>query len=385
MAASEMRASMELQELATALIGVNTENPPGNEEGCARLLQDYIEGQGLQDCETELQRFDEGRANLIVKIGRGEPGLLLAGHTDVVPAGDRDLWSVGPFDARVADGRLYGRGAADMKTGLAAMVQAISSMGKRERLRRRLVFVATGGEEVGFNGAGALVKSGRLTKEDAIYGVVGEPTEGLAVRGHKGISTLRLTFKGRSAHASRPDLGINAIENCSRFMEALRGWRAEVEKVKNRDLGRTVMSATVINGGTKSNAIPESCDLTIDCRRIPEVGEAEILRGLSRTAAGLKRADRDFHVEIRPVFSAEALNLSRRNVFVRMVENASGAPSTIAPYATEAPLYNGLGISTVVLGPGSVRQAHTADEYVDLGEAKKASSVYSALIREVCA
>ncbi|HUH99741.1 MAG TPA: M20/M25/M40 family metallo-hydrolase, partial [Nitrososphaerales archaeon] len=145
---------MELVELASSLISFRTEIPPGNEEGCARFIGDYLSDLRIDDTEVLLDRFEPGRANVVAKIGPKEPGLLLGGHIDVVPAGDEKAWSSPPFEGVVRGDRLYGRGSADMKTGLAAILKAIEATGSK--LRRGLLFVATSGEEVGFEGLKAL-------------------------------------------------------------------------------------------------------------------------------------------------------------------------------------------------------------------------------------
>lgn len=211
--------SMELLELASSLISFNTGAPPGNEEECARFIGDFLHDLHIEGAEVELRRFAEGRSNLMATFGESPPGLLLAGHMDVVPVEDPGAWSSPPFEARVSNGRLYGRGSADMKSGLAAMLAAIAST-KGRRLKRSLNFVATAGEEVGFDGLEALVHDGSLRQVRARCGVVGEPTEMKVVRAHRGGLTCRVIFDGHSAHAGDPSLGINSIEKCAVFLRS---------------------------------------------------------------------------------------------------------------------------------------------------------------------
>src|SRR5205814_2712164 len=144
--------ALELVELARSLVRFRTEIPPGNEEGCARYIRDFLADLHVEGAELILDTFEAGRANLVARFGPEEPGLLLGGHIDVVPAGDESAWSHPPFEGVLTGGRLYGRGAADMKTGLAAILKAIEATAKGRKMRRGLLFVATAGEEVGFEG-----------------------------------------------------------------------------------------------------------------------------------------------------------------------------------------------------------------------------------------
>src|SRR2546426_5826200 len=374
---------MDVEELAKTLISFNTEIPPGNEEPCARYLRDYIEDLRLDGCVSDLHVFEPGRANLIVKVGPIEPGLLTSGHIDVVPAGNPENWTSPAFEGRVRDGRIYGRGAADMKTGVAALVKALESV-RGKKLLRRLVFVATAGEEVGYDGISRLIKDKKVTHADAKYAVVAEPTEMRVVRGHKGAITLRVTFRGRSAHASRPEFGTNAIENCSSFIGKLSSMWTEFGSAKHPDLGSTTITPTVINGGTKSNVIPESCELTIDSRTIPQHSKRVIMDGIRSVLTRLRKSETEFEARLEMMYPSDPLLVSRDDPFVRLMEKISGSESTIAPYGTEAPFYEKLGMTPLVFGPGSVKQAHIADEFVSVKDSAKSVRIYEALIRSVC-
>jgi succinyl-diaminopimelate desuccinylase len=375
---------MEAEELARALIGFNTEVPPGNEEPCARYLRDHIEDLGIDGCVSDLQVFERGRANLIVKIGPDDPGLLTSGHIDVVPAGNAENWSSPAFEGRMSGGRLYGRGAADMKAGVAALVKALESVKSGKKLKRRLVFVATAGEEVGYDGMKKLMSEERVTPRDARYAVVAEPTEMRVIRGHRGGITLKVTFQGRSAHASRPEFGINAIENCSQLIQGLSSVRKEFGALTHPDLGSTIITPTVVGGGTKSNVVPESCVLTIDSRTIPQHRNESILMAVRSLVARLHRVDPDFRAKVEVMYPSHYLLVPKEDSFVKLVEEVSGSRSTIAPYGTEAPFYQKLGMTSIVFGPGSVKQAHIADEYVSVRDVRRATRIYETLIRKIC-
>ena len=374
---------MELVELAGSLIGFRTEIPPGSEEGCARYVHDLLADLHIQGAELRLDRFEAGRANLVARFGPKEPGLLLGGHMDVVPAGDESAWSTPPFEAVVKGGRLYGRGAADMKTGLAAILKAIEATSK-VKMRRGLLFVATAGEEVGFDGLKALYARKLIPEGAAKLGVMAEPTRLRPVRGHKGLADFRITVRGRSGHASRPELGVNAIEKCASVVEALSAWSRSLGKGPDTDLGSTLATPTVVRGGTKSNVIPDSCELIVDSRWVPKHGTAFVEKGLNSIIASLKRKDPTLDARVELLYDSPSLKLPRGHPAVRLGESLSGFKSEVAPYGTEASLYAKHGIPSIVLGPGSLKQAHVIDEFVELSEARKAFSIYTRMIESVC-
>jgi acetylornithine deacetylase ArgE len=377
--------ALELVELARSLVRFRTEIPPGNEEGCARYISDYLADLHVEGAELLLDTFEAGRANLVARFGPDEPGLLLGGHMDVVPAGDESAWSHPPFEGALRDGRLYGRGAADMKSGLAAIVKAIEATTRRGKMRRGLLFVATAGEEVGFEGLKALFARKLISKRAARLGVMAEPTNLRPVRAHKGLADFRISINGRSGHASSPQLGVNAIEKCASIVEALSVWRRTLSKTLDKDLGSTIVTPTVVSGGTKSNVIPGSCELIVDSRWIPEHGTAFVEKGLNSMIASLKKKDPSLEARVEMMYDSPSLKLPRGHPAVKLAESLSGKKSEVAPYGTEASLYTLHGIPSVVLGPGNLKQAHIVDEFVEVAEAKKALSIYTKLIESVCA
>jgi acetylornithine deacetylase ArgE len=374
---------MDLAQLAQSLIAYDTVSPPGNEEPCARFIEDYLKDLHIEGATVELHRFAPGRANLIASFPAESPGLLLAGHIDVVPPGESSAWSSPPFEGKVREGKLFGRGAADMKGGLAAMLVAMGSVG-RKKLKRSLTFVATAGEEVGFDGLRAMASAGKLEGVAARCGVVGEPTDMKVVRGHRGSVTCKIVIHGRSAHASEPSLGINSIEKATAFIEGLGPLRKELSRPVDDDLGRTIITPTVISGGTKSNVIPDSCQLTIDSRTIPGHDGMTILDGLRLVAESIRKRDRDFTADIELLYETASLSVARNEEVVKLGESLTGSPSVIAPFGTEAPDYCKLGIPTVVLGPGSVKQAHIYDEFVTMEQLELAESIYGKLLSRIC-
>jgi acetylornithine deacetylase len=270
-----------------------------------------------------------------------------------------------------------------MKSGIAAMLAAIASA-KGKRTKRALSFVATAGEESGFDGLYALVRDGRMKGVRARCGVVGEPTEMKVVRGHRGGLSCRVVFQGRSAHAGDPSLGINAIESCALFLKSLGPLRRRLAGSRDPDLGITTVTPTMVSGGTKSNVIPGSCELTIDSRVVPALGTKAVLDALNSLIDELGNRHADFRARAEVIYEGPALSVPREAEVVRLAESLTGTSSGVAAYCTEAPVYCELGTPTVVLGPGSVRQAHTLDEYAPVREIKSAQSVYRRMIEKVC-
>ena len=374
---------MDVVQLTDSLIGFDTVSPPGNEEECARFIGDYLKDLHVEGSSVELHRFASKRANLVATFRGDSPGLLLAGHIDVVPSGDNSLWKSPPFEGKSRDGKLYGRGAADMKGGVAAMLTAIASA-RRRRLKRSITFIATAGEEIGYDGLRSMVSSGKLQGVAARCGVVGEPTELKPVRGHRGSIVSKVTIHGKSAHASAPDMGINAVEKAVLYVEKLGPLRRELAKATDPNLGRSILTPTVIAGGTKSNVIPESCTITLDARVVPGIDRRTILDGLVDVAEATQKRDKDFSADIEILYETYPLSLGPKDQVVAIAERITGTPSTIALYATEASDYQKLGVPTVVLGPGSIRQAHIYDEYVEVEQLEQATSIYGRFIDTVC-
>jgi acetylornithine deacetylase ArgE len=376
---------LELVELARSLVRFRTEIPPGNEEGCASYIHDFLADLHIEGAELRLNKFEARRANIVAKFGPDKPGLLLGGHIDVVPAGDESEWSDPPFEGVLKGGRLYGRGAADMKAGLAAILKAVEATARMGRMRRGLLFVATAGEEVGFEGLKSLFARRLIPEGSARLGVMGEPTNLRPVRAHKGLADFRISITGRSGHASRPDLGVNAVEKCARIIEALSAWGRTLGNTKDTDLGSTIVTPTMVRGGTKSNVIPGSCELIVDTRWIPKHGTAFVEKGLKSMIASLRRRDPSLDARVELLYDSPSLKLPPTHPAVKLAESLSGKKSDVAPYGTEASLYTMHGIPSVVLGPGNLKQAHIVDEFVEVAEAKKALSIYTKMIELVCA
>jgi len=377
---------MDAESLTAELVRFHTESPAGDERACACYLRDYIADLHLDGFRCDLHEFAAKRANLIVRIGpENAPGLMFAGHTDTVLAGNLGDWVSDPFEPLVKEGRMFGRGTADMKAGLAALASSLDIL-RGKKLRRSVLFVATAGEENGCQGIKALIRDGKLSNGEALYGIVAEPTSLKAVRKHKGVTRFRVAFKGIAAHASTPLLGVNAIEGASRFMSKLSQYKESLESDADPEQGATTLPVTFFMGGVQGryNVIPESCELFINCRRIPRHTADFINQGLNSIVAQMEADEPGLRGDVKIDFNNDALDLPATNSLVRMAEDITNERSISVPYATEAPYYRGLGTETIVLGPGSINQAHVTNEFVAVDEIRRAEAMYRLMIQKIC-
>lgn len=370
-----------VEEITSSLISFQTVAPKGDEYECAKYILDYLNDLKIEDSEIDFHEFDQSRANVVATFGgTKESGLLLSGHMDVVAPGNRESWHSDPFQAKVVEGKLFGRGASDMKGGLASILEAVRNIVKTNALKRKLVFVATAGEETGFVGLTKLIQNAIVDSRTATCAVIGEPTDLKPARAHRGIYRLKVEFLGKSSHASTPELGVNAIEYASRFVESLGSIRAELSQQKDDLLGATSLTPTMINGGIGENVIPPSTELILDSRRLPVHSSEYIRSKIEEKCKDLKVGYR-----IAEIVNHKPLDTPEGNFITKLAEKIAGEHSLSAFFGTEGSLYWGdLGIPTMIIGPGSVKQAHVDNEFVELSQLERAISIYSSFIREIC-
>lgn len=368
----------ELIDLLCGLIQQESENPPGNEEGAARFIADFLIKEGL---DVELREVLPGRPNVIARLKGERPGktLLLNGHTDVVPRGEG--WSVDPFAAVIKDGRIIGRGAADMKSGVAAMMYAAALI-----KRRGLSFA---GEMILlFNVDEERVNLGMKNFVDqkipADYAIIGEPTELEVCIAHKGVSRYRLTTSGTPGHAAKTKNPDSAITKMARLLPILESECLNVKTKRNETLGNASMVITVIGGGAAPNIVPQSCFVEIDRRVLPgetkEQVYAELQQALTDGLAG-----EAVPYELDNYLFIPASSIDRGHALVgecqRAVKSVNGeAKVGIFDATCEAPFFSvDMNIPTVIMGPGELSQAHVKDEYVKIDEYINAAKVYTQL------
>lgn len=364
-------------ELTRELVRIDTVNPPGNEAAAIRLLAGLLEDAGFA---VRLVDLAPGRPNLVARLDGSDgdaAALGFTGHVDVVPIGEAP-WHRDPFGGESDGDRLVGRGSADMKGGVAAMVMAACAAARRGRGRAGLELVLTAGEEIGCAGAARLVAAPSVLGRVGAL-VVGEPT-GMAPRfGHRGVIWLRLRFRGRTAHASTPEEGDNAVLKAARAALLLAGHG--FDGLSHAMLGRPTLNVGRIDGGLNLNSVPDAATLGVDLRTLPGQTRAGIVAALARL---LPEAEIEPLVDCPPIWSDPA-----HPWLVRVAELASGVTgggsgSPTAPFATDAgyltPAYGGP--PTVILGPGETEQAHKTDEWCSQRRIEQATELYSDLIAE---
>lgn len=358
-------------ELTQALIGLDTINPPGNEAACAGYLGALLRAQGLA---PEIHAFGDGRANLICRLpGRdtGPAPLVLTGHLDTVPLGAAP-WTRSPFAGVIEGDRLYGRGASDMKAGVAAMVCAFVAAAAQTPARG-VTLLLTGGEEVGCQGAGHLRRHDPVALGGASAMLVGEPTANHAVRGHKGALFVRATVRGLTAHSSTPQLGDNAIYRAARAVLQVEGTRwAEPQ---DGFLGPSTVNVGLISGGLNANSVPDLAQFTLDVRSGDGLNHTQALAAL-RERLGPR-------VELEPFIDMPPVLTAATDPFFGVVSRAASnlAADRGATFFSDASVFQPhYGCPTILLGPGEPDQAHQVDEFCLVTRIPEAQAIYTRVI-----
>jgi acetylornithine deacetylase len=362
-----------LSELTAKLVSIDSVNPelvPGaaGEAEIARFVASWFEEAGL---ETEVEEVAPGRFNA-VGIARGTGGgrsLLLNAHMDTVGAAAMEK----AFEPRSEDGRLYGRGAYDMKASLAAIMLAGAEAAQAE-LRGDVLVTAVCDEEVASIGTAAVAKRYR-----ADAAIVSEPTEEKLAVAHKGFAWLELETRGRAAHGSRPDLGEDAIARMGAVLRRLEELdKALGARPPHRLLGAGSVHASTIEGGIELSTYPDRCSLRAERRSLPGETEKDVARE-ARELLG------DLDGEARVTFFREPFEVAEDEEIVCLVSAKAGGPEVVGvPFWADSALLAAAGIPTVVYGPVG-EGAHAAVEWVDIASAERCAAVYAAVVRQFCA
>ncbi|HRD76808.1 MAG TPA: M20 family metallopeptidase [Hyphomicrobiaceae bacterium] len=362
--------------LTQELIRFDTVNPPGQERACAEHLGRLLEAAGYACAYVEM---GEGRASLIARIGGSNDRLPIAmtGHIDVVPLGTRP-WSVDPFGGEIGQGRVYGRGASDMKAGVAAIIAAAVDRASELAKGPGAVLIITAGEETGCTGAHHIVTTARDLLGRAGALLVAEPTSNRPCVGHKGALRLKVTSRGATAHASMPEKGINAVYKAARAIAKLEAFDFNV--ARHPVMGGPTLNVGWVHGGQNINSVPDLAEVGVDIRTIPSQSHARIeeeIRSYVGTEASVETLD-----EAVPVWTEPDVAWVR-DVFA-VTSNVTGEPTSVAaaPYFTDASALTPAlgGIPTVILGPGPPEMAHQTDEYAEVRRIEEATEITRQLV-----
>ncbi|GLR29350.1 acetylornithine deacetylase [Psychrobacter pacificensis] len=343
--------------------------------------------------------FNEAKtkANLFVTVPAGENadqinnGLVLSGHTDVVPVDGQD-WTSEPFTATIRGDKLYGRGACDMKgfiaCALTILPQAVQ-LSNSGQLRRPLHLALSFDEEVGCLGAPLILADLKARGITPDYCIVGEPTNMAMVVAHKGIAVYRCRVHGKSAHSSLIGQGVNAISYASKLVGYVDTLAEELSTRDDNDALFTVpystLSVGTIHGGTATNIVPNLCEFTFDYRNLPHMTQDDILAPIQAKVAEL-------NAQMQARAPETGIELMQEESVPAMTDNNSAELQSLiaaltgdderhkVAYATEGGQFTNAGIPTIICGPGSIEQAHKADEYVELIEIERCDGFLQKLL-----
>jgi acetylornithine deacetylase len=380
-----------------ALVAVPSVNPslaPGGagEGPIADLLTPYLEHWGFQ---VERVEPVPGRPSLLASLGEGEQSLILCGHLDTVGI---EGMTLAPFDPQIANDRMLGRGSADMKSGVAAILAAAAALAREEGGLRggRLLLLLTADEEHSSLGLEALLQTLRARGERAVGAVVTEPTELALAPANKGFLWFVVEAEGVAAHGSRPEIGRDAIRQMARLLAALDRWDAGGEggitwpgqpPRAHPLLGKASLHAGTIQGGTAPSVYPDRCRLELEFRLLPGTDPAEVEAALRGEVESLLRSHPGVPLRVVRGLERPGADLAESDPLMRALAGAlssEGLPVRVEPMTAwvESAWLMEAGIPALCFGPGSIGAAHTADESVPLREIRDAAKVLERLLRE---
>ncbi len=353
------------------------------------LLANWFENLGFH-CEIQhLDKegsSDKNKANLIATLGKGNNGLVLAGHTDTVPF-DENLWQVDAFNLTEKNDRFYGLGSCDMKSFFAVIIEALKAIDLTQ-IKQPLIVLATADEETSMSGAKAIARHAQsLGLNNARYAIIGEPTDMQPVRMHKGMMMEAIQLTGRAGHSSDPALGNNALEAMHKVITELLVWRDELQSKYNNPLFEVpvpTMNLGHIHGGDNPNRICGSCELQIDVRPLPGMKINDLRSEMQRR---LKQVLHGSGIQLKTIALSDgfdAMETDKDSELVKLAEKMTQSDASIVAFGTEAPFYNAMGLETIVMGPGSIRQAHQPDEYIETKSLYPAVRIIRQVIEHYC-
>lgn len=358
-------------ELAQTLVRMNTVSANSN-LALIHFIRDELQKLGVGSRLT--YNADRTKANLFATLGQGKPaGIILSGHTDTVPWDGQD-WSVDPLSATVRDGRLYGRGSADMKAFI-AIALAHAPLFLASDTPFAVHFAFSYDEEVGCFGVKELIADMRDAGIKPLACIVGEPTSMVPAIAHKGVYRYKCCVRGKEAHSSLTPQSVNAIEMAARVVGKVRDMGEAFERDEPRYEGFDVPFSTTsvgqFHGGIADNVVPRDAEFRYEFRDLPTADaaamQAEVIAHARSLEPAMKRVAPDAGFSFETICEIPSFLGSAGDAVTRLAQRLSGeAGTTLVAFGTEAGLFKQSGIPTVVCGPGSINQAHQPDEFVSL-------------------
>jgi len=382
-----MNQVLSPRELLTILVAFPTVSRDSNLD-LVDWVADYLAGHGI---ETARDYDGSGKkASIYAHVGPEEPGgIVLSGHTDVVPV-DGQTWDTDPFEVTEKDGKLYGRGTCDMKGFDALAIWAVVEA-KRRGVVRPMQLALSRDEEIGCVGAPPMIERMKGHLPRASLAIIGEPTDMGIINGHKGGVGFDLHFRGFEIHSSLQDRGVSAIMEAARLIqwcnEQNEASAARADPQSPFDPPFSTLHVGVIEGGTAHNITAKDCTFILSLRALPteDVGEwrAKILAEIAKIEAGMKRIRPEAEIRVNPRWDVPGLRAEdggEAESFVRKLtgQNSSGVVS----FGTEAGQFQAAGYSAVVCGPGSIAQAHQANEFITVDQFRQGEAFMEKLLSE---
>jgi acetylornithine deacetylase len=338
----------------------------------------------IQEVANTHEHSTQKKYNLIATLGRGDGGMIFAGHTDTVPF-NQSRWESDPFLVRIEQERLYGLGTSDMKSFFAILLDALRDIDLKQ-IDKPVIVIATADEETSMAGARQLTQS---EIQNASYALIGEPSGLEAIHMHKGMSMYSLRLTGVAGHSSDPANGQSALDAMHHVMGDLIQWRKQWQQQYQQEVFKVpypTMNLGHIHGGDNPNRICSQCELQFDLRPLPGMDFKTLQTEIQQViASSLQQQDQQVQFELVPLsrgIPAFAEDLD--SDFVQTVLQLTGAEAQTAGFGTEAPFYQNHGCQTVVLGPGHIEQAHQANEYIDVSQFTPMKQLIQTLIRRYC-
>ena len=377
---------MQSRELLNTLISYPTISRDSNLE-LIGFIQEYLQKHGHSS--ELIYNEHKTKANLYCVIGpAGKPGVMLSGHTDVVPVEGQD-WTGNPFVMREQNDLLFGRGSCDMKGFIACVLSMIAQVSSVE-LKTPLHLAFSYDEEIGCIGVRRLIETLQPVKVKPKFCLVGEPTMMQPVIAHKGKTAARAHCNGIECHSSLAPQSVNAIYLATELISAIRSVQekfiSQGPHDHDYDVSHTTLHVGTINGGTALNIVPNSCLFDFEIRNLPSDDPSKIINELITAAndivAPYKRSHPDVSIEIETINEYPALNTNTESDIVEFVRQLTGA-NTLGKIAfgTEGGLFSrDLGVETIVMGPGSIEQAHKPDEYISVNQLDRCDAFLKKLV-----
>ncbi|WP_133406092.1 acetylornithine deacetylase [Parashewanella tropica] len=369
------------QLISLSSISSNIESEDESNHQVISLLATWFETLGFT-VQTIPVPNTRNKFNLLAKLGGGEGGLLLAGHSDTVSF-DEIGWNSNPHKVENKDGRFYGLGTCDMKGFFAFILQVCQGLSVKQ-LKKPLYILATADEETSMAGARFFAQSQDIRPDAA---VIGEPTNLIPVIMHKGYMSHKIIVMGKSGHSSRPSAGINAIEVMHQIIGKLLELKSNLAlNYQNQafDVQEPTLNLGTVRGGDSVNRICGHCELDIDIRSLPGMKDHEITHLLAETLKTVveQYPGRIRFEELEP--SSPSFNQDKNSNLVKFAEQISHQSCCAVNYATEAPFVQQLASQTIVLGPGSIDQAHQPNEFLAEDQIDNTLMILTGLIQRYC-